>query len=113
FNLKQTKSKFKKKERRLKKNFPLNAEKKNPHIKVECHFLITCQWKRSRFIPRKILPIWYVSAKKLRRNSNTSQLNITSTATFVINMLQKTKRAYLLENFPIVLSKKESLERDF
>src|SRR5690625_1181635 len=29
------------------------------------------------------------------------------------NMLQKTKKAYLLENFPIVLSKKESQELDF
>src|SRR5690625_4210551 len=101
-----------KQEEEVKENFPLNAEKENLHIKVECHFLITCQWKKSRFILRKILPIWYVSARKLLRNSNTSQLNITSNGTFVINMLQKTKRAYLLENFPIVLSKKESQELD-
>src|SRR5690625_7493104 len=91
---------------RLKKNFPLNAEKENLHIKVECHFLITCQWKRSRFILRKILPIWYVSARKLLKNSNTSHLNITSNDKFVINMYHKTKKDYLLENLPLVLSQK-------
>src|SRR5690625_8029929 len=98
--MKPTENKFKNKKRKLKKNFPLNAEKENLHIKVECHFLITCQWKRSRFILRKILPLWYVSARKLLRNSNTSQLSITSNRTFVINIIPKPKKQYLSENFP-------------
>src|SRR5690606_19550329 len=113
FLLKLIRKKYNNRKKKSKKNFPLNVAKENRHTRVECRFLTTYRSGKLRFILKLILPIWYVSAKKLQMSSNMSRLNITSKDTSATNMLLKTKKVCLLESFRCVLLKKELQVPDF
>src|SRR5690606_35698185 len=102
FPLKLIRKKCNNSKKKSRRNFPLNVEKENQHTKAECRFPTIYRFRKSKFIPRLILPIWYVSARKLQTSLNTSRPNSTSKDTFAINMLPKTKKEYLSERFLLV-----------
>src|SRR5699024_12707440 len=98
-NMKPIRKKCKNRKKKTKRSFPSSAEKENQHTKAEFRFPTIYRFRKSKFIPRLILPIWYVSARKSRTSLNTSRPNSTSKDTFATNMLPKTKKEYLSEHF--------------